>query len=298
MRSATTRSTLPALLALAALAACKQADEPRRAAPTGGSPVAAAPAPNGGELKVAGASDLVFAMEELGPRFTQETGTKIVFIPGSSGKLAEQIKQGAPFDVFLSANMKFVDDAIAAGACLADTRAYYALGRVVLWTREAGPALPHTLDGVVDPKFGKIALAQPDHAPYGAAAKAALEKLGVYDTVSRRLVYGSNIKDTMQMAESGSADVALIALALVRKGGGRYIEVPAELHPPIEQGMAACKARNEVGARRFVEFMRSPSTQELLETYGFGIPGPEAGNTAAAKPAEAAAAPAPSVAAP
>jgi molybdate transport system substrate-binding protein len=234
-------------------------------------PEGAAPS-GGGEIKVAGASDLVFAMEELGPRFTQEIGTKVVFIPGSSGKLAAQIKQGAPFDVFLSANMAFIESAIGEGSCAADTKALYAYGRVVLWTRDAGPPLPATLAGITDSRYARIAIAQPDHAPYGAAAKAALENLGIWAAVSSRMVYGSNVKDTMQMAETGSAEVALIALALVKKGGGRYLEIPVELHPPIEQGMAVCNAKNEKAARAFVTFMTSKSTRELLATYGFGVP--------------------------
>jgi molybdate transport system substrate-binding protein len=260
-------------LALAAVACGKAKDEPAPApsAPTP-APGGDAPAKAGGEIKVAGASDLVYAMEELGPLFEQETGTRVVFIPGSSGKLAAQIQQGAPFDVFLSANIAFVEASIAAGSCFADTKAPYAFGRVVMWTREGGPPLPPAIDGLADPAFQKIAIAQPDHAPYGAAAKAALQKVGAWAKVEGRLVYGSNIKDTMQLAETGNADVALIALALAKKAKGTFVEIPAELYPPIEQGMAACKASNEAGARRFVEFMRSPAVRTLLEGYGFGLP--------------------------
>jgi molybdate transport system substrate-binding protein len=229
----------------------------------------------GGEIKVAGASDLVYAMEEIAPRFEKATGTRVVFIPGSSGKLAAQIQQGAPFDVFLSANVKFVEDAIAAGACLADTKHLYGYGRVVMWSREGGPALPADLTGLADPRYATIAIAQPDHAPYGAAARAALATVGVWDAVAGRLVYGSNIKDTMQMAETGNAEVALIALALARKSNGQHVEVPAELHPPLEQGMAACKGQDgggEQAARAFVDFMRSDEIRALLTEYGFGLP--------------------------
>jgi molybdate transport system substrate-binding protein len=225
-----------------------------------------------GEIKVAGASDLVFAMEELGPRFTKETGVKVVFIPGSSGQLAAKIQQGAPFDVFLSANMDFVVAATKDGSCLEDTRALYAYGRLVMWSREADPPPPATLEGLADPRFAKIAIAQPEHAPYGAAARAAMHKVGVWDAVSSRVVYGSNVKDTMQMAETGNADVAIVALALVKKGGGHAVEIPAELHPEIAQGMAVCKSQNGPAARAFVSFMASPSTRELLRSYGFGVP--------------------------
>jgi molybdate transport system substrate-binding protein len=262
---------LAACLVLCAAACAKEAAPAAADDGTAAKPVTEKPA-TASEIKVAGASDLIFAMDELGPMFEKQTGTKVVFIPGSSGKLAEQIQQGAPFDVFLSANVGFVDKAIESGACAKDTRALYAYGRLVMWTREGGPKLPATLDGLADPAFVKIAIGQPEHAPYGAAAKAALEKLGKWEALSSRMVYGSNIKDTMQMAETGNADVALIALSLAKKSKGTYVEVPADAYPPIEQGMATCKGSDDEAARAFVAFLRSKEARDLLAGYGFGLP--------------------------
>jgi molybdate transport system substrate-binding protein len=232
----------------------------------------AAQADGPGEIKVAGASDLVFVMDEIVKTFEAETHNKVVFIPGSSGKLAAQVKSGAPFDVFMSANIAFVEDAIAAGACLPDTKALYAHGRLVMWTREGGPELPTTLEGLADPKYTRIAIAQPEHAPYGAAAKQALEKVGIWPTVEGRLVYGSNIKDTMQMGETGNADVAIIALSLAKKSKGSSVEIPGDLHAPIAQGLAVCKAGNEKVARQFVAYLKTPAVKQLMASYGFVVP--------------------------
>lgn len=231
-------------------------------------------APEGKSIKVAGASDLVFVMKEIESAFEAETGIQVTFIPGSSGKLATQIKQGAPFDVYLSANIKYVDDVIASGECLADTRALYAQGRLVIWTRPEAPPPPDGVAGLVDGQWARIAIANPEHAPYGMAAKQALTRAGVWDQVKGRLVYGSNIVDTMRLAESGNADVSLIALALAIKSKGHHVAVPQDSHEPIDQGMVACKAGHEPAARKFVDFMRSARGRDLLQSYGFGLPPP------------------------
>lgn len=225
---------------------------------------------DGTPLRVAGASDLIAVMEEIKPRFEKSSGARIDFIAGSSGKLAAQIKEGAPFDVFMSANATFLDDAIASGACLADTKAMYARGRVVMWTPEGAESEPPAnLDGLADKTYETISIAQPDHAPYGAAARQALEKVGVWKKIEKRLVYGSNIKETMQMAETGNAEVGLIALSLAIRAKGKYVEIPAELHAPIDQALAVCKNGNqqELG-RNFVEFVRSPEVVDLMTSYG------------------------------
>ena len=226
-----------------------------------------------GNLRVAGASDLVFVMEDLVERFEKETGAKVDFVPGSSGKLATQIKEGAPFDVFFSANEKFIDDVVASGACLKDSKRMYARGRIVMWSREGGAAPPATLDGLSDPKYARIALAQPEHAPYGRAAKEALEKLGVWKAVEARVVYGSNIKETMQMAETGNADVALIALSLAIKSKGAHVEVPADLHAPIDQALAVCtNGKQKDLGQKFADFVARPESVELMKSYGFAQP--------------------------
>jgi molybdate transport system substrate-binding protein len=226
-----------------------------------------------GPVRVAGASDLVFVMEELEARFEKETGEQVDFIPGSSGKLATQIKEGHPIDVFFSANEKFIDDVVASGACVKESKRMYARGRIVMWAREGGAAPPAALGGLSDPRYARIALAQPEHAPYGRAAKEALEKLGVWGALEPRIVYGSNIKETMQMAESGNADVAIIALSLAIRSKGPHVEIPADLHAPIDQALAVCtNGKQKDLGQKFADFVASPASVELMKSYGFAQP--------------------------
>lgn len=230
--------------------------------------------PDGTPLRIAGAANLVKVMEEIVPRFEKETGAEVDFIPGSSGKLAAQLEQGAPFDLFMAANVKFVDQATASGECLADSKKIYARGHVVMWSKQgAKHAPPARLDGLAAETFETIALAQPDQAPYGAAAKAALEKLGVWKSIEKRVIYGTNIEDTMKLAESGNAEIALLALSQVIKGSGTYVQVPDELHAPLDQALAVCKnGKQQKLAVKFVEFLAKPEIQDLVKAYGYTVP--------------------------
>jgi molybdate transport system substrate-binding protein len=164
-------------IALLALAACGKKPENKPAAETT-------------EIKVAAASDLMFAFKDVGDAFEKQTGKHVTFSFGSSGNLAKQIANGAPFDVFAAANAAFVDEAVTAGACDGATKAMYARGRIVVWTKTGGPAAPASLADLEDERFKKIAIANPEHAPYGKAAKQALEKLGIWDAVRPKIVFG------------------------------------------------------------------------------------------------------------
>lgn len=263
----TTRRVLGLALLLAA-AGCskKEAD--------GSGKQSAKPA-DSAPLRIAGAANLVKVMEEIVPRFEKANpGVAVDFIPGSSGKLTAQIKEGAPFDLFLAANVKFVDDAVASGECLAASKKVYARGHLVMWSRAgATDAPPANPTGLEDGKYETIALAQPDQAPYGAAAKAALEKLGVWAKIEKRVIYGTNIEDTMKLAESGNAEVALLARSQVVKAKGSFVEVPDELHAPLDQALAVCKnGKQQALAARFVEFMATPEIQDVMKSYGYSIP--------------------------
>ena len=270
------------LAVLLAAAACskKKADEaPKDSAkstePTasGGQGEQAKPA-DGAPLRIAGAANLVKAMEEIVPLFEKESGAKVDFIPGSSGKLAAQLKEGAPFDLFMSANVKFVDEATGSGECLADSKKLYARGHLVVWSKEgAEHEPPAKLDGLADKKYETIALAQPDQAPYGAAAKAALEKLGTWKNIEKRVIYGTNIEDTMKLVESGNAEVGLLALSQVIKAKGKYVEVPDDLHQPLDQALVVCKnGKQQALGAKFAEFIATPEIQELMKSYGYTIP--------------------------
>lgn len=249
-----------ALVLALALAACGKARDGAAGAPP--------------EVLVAGASDLVFVMEEIIPAFEQETGVRVKFTPGSSGKLAAQIREGAPFDAYLSANVKFVDQVVAAGACDGTTSAAYARGYLALWAGPDGaPPLPEDLRGLAAPAFRRIAIANPEHAPYGLAAKQALEASGVWAEVQPRVVFGANVKDAMQFADTGNAEVAIIALALVVNSAAPYVKVPEALHAPIEQSLVACtRGRNPDAGRRFVQLVRGPAMRAVLMRHGFAVP--------------------------
>ena len=179
---------IKALIVLVVLAGCGKKDH-------------AANAP----IKVAAAADLAFAFKEVGDAFTKKTGKQVKFTFGSTGNLAKQIAEGAPYDVLAAANVSFVDDVVKAGACDAATKAMYARGRIVVWTK--GPATE--LAQLADAKFVKIAIANPEHAPYGKAAKQALEKAGIWDQVQPRLVLGENVQATMQYAKNGAVRASI-----------------------------------------------------------------------------------------
>jgi molybdate transport system substrate-binding protein len=225
-------------------------------------------------IRIAGAANLVKLMEEIVPRFEKEAGVEVDFIPGSSGKLAAQLKEGAPFDLFMAANVKFVDDAVASGECLADTKKVYARGHLVMWSKEGAkdepPARP---DGLADAKYETIAVAQPDQAPYGAAARAALEKLGVWKKIEKRVIYGPSLEETIKLVDSGNAEIGLLALSQVIKGKGKYVAIPDELHDPLDQALAVCKnGKQKELAVKFVEYLARPEVQDAMKSYGYTIP--------------------------
>ena len=224
-------------------------------------------------ITVAAASDLRPAFEELGALFTAETGTKVVFSFGSSGQLREQIINGAPFDLFASANGAFVDQVIDAGRGVAATRADYALGRIVLWV-SADAELPVSIEELVEPRFRRIAIANPQHAPYGLAAAQALTTAGVFSSVQDRLVYGENISDTFRIAQSGNAEIGIIALSLAVADGSDYRLIPADLHEPLQQALVVTSIGSQgEAATAFADFIGSPTGREVMTRFGFVLPG-------------------------
>lgn len=224
-----------------------------------------------GPLLVAAASDLGPAFTELGEVYEQETGRAVTFTFGSSGQLSQQIVNGAPFEVFAAANERFVDEVVEAGRGDASTKAQYALGRLVVWTRtDSGPRAG--LADLAQPRFRRIAIANPEHAPYGVAAVEALRSAGIYDRVQSRLVYGENVSDTLRLASSGNADAAVVALSLATvEDGGRFTEVPASAHKPLRQAVVVTGDGAQV-ARGFLELVTSERGRAVLRRYGFAPP--------------------------
>ncbi|HSD46749.1 MAG TPA: molybdate ABC transporter substrate-binding protein [Pyrinomonadaceae bacterium] len=225
------------------------------------------------EITVAAASDLTAAFEEIGREFGTTHKIKVVFVFGSTGMLTRQIENGAPMDLFAAANVSFVDQLEQQGLIVPGTKAIYARGRITLWTTADSPVRVEQVADLVRQEVKRIAIANPDHAPYGLAAKQALESAGVWDAVKSKLVYGDNIRQTLQYAETGNVDVAIVALSLSQQSKGRWTLVPEELHQPIDQGLAVIKStRNEPAAREFASFVIGPRGREILGKYGFAFP--------------------------
>jgi molybdate transport system substrate-binding protein len=235
----------------------------------------APPATAAEPLKVAAASDLSFAFKDVGEAYEKSTGQKVVFSFGATGLLEKQIAEGAPFDVFAAANVSFADDAVKAGACLDDTKTIYATGHVVLFTTKEAAFHPKTVADLTDSRVVKIAIANPDHAPYGKAAKQAMERGGVWDKVQPKIVYGENVQQTLQFAQSGNADVAIVALSLATVTPGDWAEIPTTMHDRIDQALVVCthgKAGVDAG-KRFTTFVSSPAGRTVMRKYGFLLPG-------------------------
>ena len=234
------------------------------------------------EIKVAAASDLTAAMQKIGTAFTRQTGVQVKFSFGSSGNFFAEIRNGAPFDVFLSADRSYPDTLDQSGKADQGTT-IYARGKLVLWTSNSS-SLDLTADGLralTGAKVSKIAIANPEHAPYGRAAVAAMLHFKVYDQVKPKLVLGENVSQAAQFAQSGNADVAMIALAVAlsenMKKSGRYALVPPESYPPLEQAaMVVRSSQAKQDSHRFVDFLLTPAAQKILSEYGFETRGPEA----------------------
>jgi len=234
---------------------------------------------NAGELKIAAAADLTFAFKDVGARFEKQTGNSLKLTYGSSGNFFSQIQNGAPFDLFFSADVSYPQKLEAASLAEPGTVYDYARGKLVIWVPNASKLdLSRGLSVLLDPGIRKIAVANPLHAPYGVAAVAALHHDGIYDKVKDKLVLGENISQTAQFVQSGNADVGLLALSLAvapaMKTTGRYVEVPASDYPPlIQAGVVLKSSRNKELANQFMKFLKEPGTVALIAQYGFTLPG-------------------------
>lgn len=224
-------------------------------------------------LIVSAAANVTLAFQELGGLFAQATGAQALFNFGSSGQLAQQIERRAPVDVFVSANVGFVDMLEQKGLTIPDTNVPYARGRLTLWARADSPHHFARLEDIVRPDVHRIAIANPAQAPYGVAAREALQAVGVWEQVQSRVVLGEDVHQTLQYAATGNVDVALVALSLSVQDEGRWMFIPESLHRPIIQAMAVVKGtKHEKQARQFVTFVTGPQGQAVLRKYGFDLP--------------------------
>lgn len=226
-------------------------------------------------LTVAAAADLTYAFQEMGARFDQDTGVSVVLNFGSTGLLAQQIEQGAPFDLFAAANISFVDELIQRDRLIPETKALYAQGRLTLWRRADAPFQITDIAQLTQSAIKRIAIADPAHAPYGVAARQAMQTAGIWDILQPKLVFGDNALAALQYAVRGDVDVAIAPLSLaVQYKDGVWRLVPAEMHEPINQALAVVKGTPyEAEARAFAAYINGPQGRPIMRKYGFILPG-------------------------
>jgi molybdate transport system substrate-binding protein len=231
------------------------------------------------ELTVAAAADLQAAMQEVAAHFQKDTGKSVKVIYGSSGNFFQQIQNGGPFDMFFSANLDYPKKLEEGGLVESASFYQYARGKIVMWVpKESKIDLNLGLQTLLQPSVQKIAIANPQHAPYGQAAVSAMQKGGIYDKVKDKLVLGENISQTASFVVSGSADVGIVALSLAlspnMKDKGRYAEIPAGEYPPIDQACVILKSsKNKETAQQFLSYVKSAAVAQILAGYGFDVSG-------------------------
>lgn len=252
----------PWLLAVAVLAQVARADEP------------AAPA----TLSIAAAANLVYALDALNAEFAKSApAVTVTSATGASGSLVAQIEHGAPYDIFLSADPDFPRALVKAGQAGAASLSAFAVGRLVLWTTEAGIDVSDIAAAVRSPAVKRLAIANVATAPFGRAAKEALERLGAWDEARPKLVVGENISQTAQFVDTGNADAGFVALSIVvspkLRAKGRWTEVPAGLYGSLEQcAVITAHGSPNPAAARYIAFLHSPSARAILQQFGYGIP--------------------------
>lgn len=232
----------------------------------------------GQELRVAAAADLQAVFQDLGGRFQKETGHTVELTFGSSGNFFSQIQNGAPFDMFFSADIDYPARLEAAGSIEPGSLYRYATGRIVLWARKDSTIdVKQGLQTLTDSRVRKVSIANPEHAPYGRAAVAALRHAKIYEKVRDKLVLGENVSQAAQFVESGNADVGILALSLALapplKSAGTYYEIPASFYPAIDQASVILKSSKQKEiARQFLTFLERPDIAEFMRNNGLDVP--------------------------
>jgi molybdate transport system substrate-binding protein len=229
---------------------------------------------------IAAASDLQFALEEIGARFTADTGLSVKLTFGSSGNFARQIRQGAPFELYLSADENYVLD-LARDGFTRDEGTLYAIGRIAVMTPHGSPldadgTLASLATALNEGRITRFAIANPDHAPYGKRAEEALRHKGLWEGIRPRLVLGENVSQAAQFATSGNAEGGIVAYSLALApqvaARGRFELIPEDWHAPLRQRMVLLKGAGSVTAR-FYDYLQQPAARQMLAQYGFVLPG-------------------------
>jgi molybdate transport system substrate-binding protein len=232
----------------------------------------------GQQITIAAASDLQYAFKDLSAEFSRQTGIAVQVTYGSSGILSMQIQNGAPFDLFFSADAQYPKALLEGGYAEPGSLYAYATGRLAVWVpNDSKLDLRNGLQALSAPGIRKIAIANPQHAPYGRAAVAAMRSSGVYEQVKDKLVLGENVSQTAQFVATGNADIGLIALSLAlspsMSSQGSFVEVPGTAYPPIEQAAVIVKASaHKSEAARFLQYLKSEAGVALMKKFGFAPP--------------------------
>jgi molybdate transport system substrate-binding protein len=226
------------------------------------------------KVSVAAASDLKFALDSVISVYQkQHPSEKIQVTYGSSGKFFEQILYDAPFDLYFSADVSYPKKLKEKGFAISEVKTY-GIGRIVIWSKKINPNI-EKMNSLLNPKLNKIAIANPEHAPYGEKAKESMQYYKIYNKVKNKFVYGENISQTAQFVQLGAADIGIVALSLalspnMQRDGGKYYVIPEESHKPLEQSYVILKhAKNNPNAVRFYDFIASPKAIAILTHFGF-----------------------------
>ena len=265
-------SVLVALLALAwlllvLLSGCRPPWSRESGGPRSGPP---APGQVNRSLTVGAAADLHFAFTEIGQLYEQKTGHKVTFSFGSTGNLSRQIENGAPLDVLAAADAQYVKNLDAKGLMVSDSVQVYALGKLVIASNKASGIQVTELQGLLSPQVKKVAIANPAHAPYGAAAREALQNAGLWDKLQSKLVMGEDIRQTLQFVQSGNTDAGLVALSISRVPEVSSVPVDERYYHPLRQSVSVVKGTPLLDqARQFVALVMSPEGQQVMQKYGY-----------------------------
>lgn len=237
------------------------------------SAAAAKPGQTTSALTVGAAADLQYAFAEIGRLFEDEMGAKVTFCFGSSGTIAQQIENGAPIDLYASADESYVSQLSGKGLVLPDTAHVYAEGRVALVTYRASGLKLVRLRDLLRPEVKRVSLANPDHAPYGQAAKQALNNAGIWDQVRPKVVFGENVRQSLQFVQTGNADAGIVALSIANVPEVTSDLVDEALYEPLRQSLAVIKGtRQEQSARAFAAFVTGPRGRPIMDRFGFRVP--------------------------
>ena len=234
----------------------------------------AAQAPRPPALTVFAASDLGPTFQTIVPQFEKKAGAKVTLVLGSTGTLAQQIRNGAPADLFFAANESAIEEMVPDGLIIAQTKRRYARGRVVIITLKSGPVRVNTMQDLADPGVRRIAIANPAHAPYGLAALQALERANLWEPLRPKLVYGENVQQAVQFVRSGSAEAGIVARSVAEAADLNWQIIEARLHEPLNQ-MAVVLARTKQRrlASSFLDYVDGPQGRGIMRNVGFLLPG-------------------------